>query len=273
MLLENEKTAAVCACRLDLGGPELEWSARSSRGLVRPDNEDSWTVRSFSGSGVWLAMVADGIGGYEGGELASALAIEWAADHVQREYDMKSPEELLKEAFLFANGKILEAASGNKGLSQMGTTLTAALVLEAEGLLYVGHVGDSRAYVMSRGQIRQITDDHSITGELIRNGTISEADARKHPGRNLLTMALGSQEDIAVSVYREKLSENDLILLCTDGLTGLVESSEIASILAESSVTEAAQTMVDLSNSRGGHDNVTVVVLWPNSSVLGGDSR
>lgn len=240
----------------------MEWSARSSVGLVRSDNEDRWAVQSFPDQKACLAMVADGIGGYEGGELASTLAVKWATRYIEAALE-QSPEKALEGAFHFANEKIAEAASKETGLSRMGTTLTVALMFENESCLYVGHVGDSRAYIVSGEGIRQITDDHSVVGELVRNGTISQEDAKKHPGKNLLTNALGTGKAVSVALYREDLKGGDLVLLCTDGLTDLVDPGEIQSVLRGETLPHASQRLVDLANSRGGHDNVTVVIVDP----------
>lgn len=230
--------------------------------MVRPDNEDSWSVQPL-GDGWWVAMVADGVGGNEGGELASTLAVKCCTDYVARLHAKEPPEDLLAAALQYGNRQVLEAASGREGAPGMGTTLTVALVGEREGKLYVGHVGDSRAYVISSQEIRRITDDHSITGELMKNGTITEDDAMRHPARNVLTMALGAQEPVRVSSYRENLAPGDVVVLCTDGLTSLVSSKEIVKQVREHRRDELAADLVNTANGRGGYDNVTVVLMWP----------
>ncbi len=248
----------------------MRWSAQSSRGLVRPDNEDSWIVRSFQEASAWLAMVADGIGGYDGGEVASAMAVRLCTDYVLTAPHEEDPETILRKALAHGNQMILKASLEKEGYPGMGTTLTGALVREKEGRLYVGHVGDSRAYIVSGTKIRQITDDHSITGELVRKGTISEEDAMSHPGRNVLTMALGTQDFVTVSTYSERLCPGDIVLLCTDGLTSLVNSREIVDLLDGRPREETAEALVDMANSRGGYDNITVVLLWPDVSFSPG---
>lgn len=240
----------------------MQWSAKTSRGMVRPDNEDSWSVQEFTGSW-WLAMVADGIGGNEGGGMASSLAVNYCTDYVASHRERETPEELLVNALRYGNRKVFEAAAGQTGTPGMGTTLTVALVSEDDGSLFVGHVGDSRVYVISSGRIRQITDDHSVTGELVRNGAITEEDAMRHPARNVLTMALGTQESVAVSSYREELARGDVVILCTDGLTSLVSSREIVRQLEEKPRDEVAADLVGAANSLGGYDNVTAVLMWP----------
>jgi len=239
----------------------LQWSARTSRGLVRPENEDAWMVQAFS-ERVWLAMVADGIGGRDAGEVASAVAIKHCGEFVLHNFGKYPPGELLIHAMKSGNRKVLKAAA-ETGATGMGTTLTAALLLEDEGKLYVGHVGDSRAYILSCGEIRQITEDHSLAGELVRNGAITEEAAMTHPARNALTAALGTEASVPVAVYEENLSAGDVVVLCTDGLTGLVNSREIRDIVLSMSRREVAQKLIDTANERGGYDNVTVVLLWP----------
>ncbi len=240
----------------------MEWSAKTSRGMVRPENEDCWTVQSFP-DGWWLGMVADGMGGYDGGEIASSLAVKHCTEYVVQHQGKEPPEELLKNALRYGNERVFAAAAADEGCRGMGTTLTVALVKEEGGLLFIGHVGDSRAYVVSPAGIRQVTEDHSITGELLRTGAITEEDAMKHPARNVLTAALGTQHSVAVSSYRADLSPGDAVILCTDGLTSLVSSKEMDKMLRERPREEVAKDLVNVANTRGGYDNVTVVVLWP----------
>ncbi|QUL98343.1 MAG: Stp1/IreP family PP2C-type Ser/Thr phosphatase [Candidatus Fermentithermobacillus carboniphilus] len=253
----------------------MQWRAKTSRGLVRPENEDSWAVVDLSSSGrnIWLAMVADGLGGHEGGEVASSLAVKSAVDYISLHIPQDPPPKLLQDAVEYGNRKVLQAATSGTGFPGMGTTLTCALVEEETSRLYVGHVGDSRVYLISGSKIRQITDDHSVTGELVRNGTISEEDAMRHPARNVLTMALGTQARVEVATYEEELSPGDVILLCTDGLTSLVSPSEIADVISKRRQDDVADALVDLANSRGGYDNVTVVVLWPAISPVPSPKR
>jgi serine/threonine protein phosphatase PrpC len=239
----------------------LQWSARTSRGLVRPDNEDAWMVQAFS-ERVWLAMVADGIGGCDAGEVASSIAIKHCGEYILNNFQKYPPKELLVQAMRFGNRKVLQAAV-ETGAAGMGTTLTAALVLEDESKIYIGHVGDSRAYLISNGEIRQVTEDHSLAGELVRNGAITEEAAMRHPARNALTAALGAEVSVPVAIYEEDLSPGDVVILCTDGLTGLVSSKEIRDMTSVLGRKEIAQRFVDTANERGGYDNVTVVLMWP----------
>jgi len=239
----------------------LEWRAETSRGLVRPKNEDSWSVVGLPHG--WLAMVADGLGGHDGGEIASALAVSCIQQYVAEHFLGGDPGQVLKEAILYGNGKIRESAASHRGVPGMGTTVTCVLITSDMSRAFVGHVGDSRAYIVSDGKIRRVTEDHSVSAELVRNGTITEEDAMRHPGRNVLTMALGTQDTVDVDIYEEALRPGDILVLCTDGLTSLVSPDEISRALVTHDRDRVAGELVDLANQRGGYDNVTVVVLWP----------
>jgi serine/threonine protein phosphatase PrpC len=245
----------------------LQWSARTSRGLVRPDNEDAWMVQAFS-ERVWLAMVADGIGGCDGGEVASTIAIKHCGEFILENFEKYPPKELLLQAMRYGNRKVLQAAV-ETGAIGMGTTLTSALILEDERKVYIGHVGDSRAYLISGGEIRQVTEDHSLAGELVRNGAITEEAAMSHPARNALTAALGTEMSVPIAIYEEDLCPGDVVVLCTDGLTGLVNSKEIREMTSAIARKEVAQKFVDTANQRGGYDNVTVVLMWPDVEGAG----
>ena len=261
-----------------LGVVVLEWRAETSRGLVRPENEDSWLVSNLARAGkhMWLAMVADGIGGHDGGEIASSLAVNSVSECFSQSLFalfVDKPEDALRSAVLYANSKILESSARGSGVPGMGTTLTCTMIDEKRRKAYFGHIGDSRAYVISGGSIMRITDDHSLSGELLKNGTITEEDAMRHPGRNVLTAALGAEEEIRIATYERDLLPHDIVLLCTDGLTGLVRAEEIFEAAMEYGKDGAAQKLVELANSRGGYDNITVVLLWPLAAETKGALR
>lgn len=242
----------------------MNWSAKTCQGRVRPDNEDSYAVEKIQGPReYWVGVVADGLGGHEGGEIASSLAVKCVTEYLREKASEVSPIELLREAITYGNRKVFDAALNGDGRPGMGTTLTCALVDEKAARLYIGHVGDSRAYLISSGKTVQITEDHSVTGELVRNGIITEDDAMTHPGRNALTMALGTQEDVTVSTYEVGLNPGDVVLLCTDGLTSLVRADELGRAVVELDRDKLPDELVDLANRRGGFDNITVVLLWP----------
>lgn len=250
--------------------------ACSDIGLVRQDNEDSFYVGSvtYPVPGRLIA-VADGMGGHEGGEVASSLAIKllrgqfalaarrrgkegWAVSSVNATNDDLALG-ILAEGFRRANRVIWEQAGSISGTTGMGTTLTAALC--SGEALFVAHVGDSRAYLFRDGRLEQLTSDHSLVGELVKANGLSELEAMYHPQRNVLTRALGTEPVVEADLVRTGVRAGDMVLLTTDGLTNLVEREEISAILGKHSPADAARRLVGLANERGGFDNSTVVIL------------
>ncbi len=234
---------------------KYSWAVESHVGLVREGNEDSYAPATDDASeGPVLIAVADGMGGHTAGEIASRIAIEAATGTgVVAGDDPRERVELANEA-------VIAAVIENPLLAGMGTTLTLG-VFEAEGLLRVGHVGDSRAYVLRNGDLRLLTTDDTVVDELLRAGHISEDEARRHPRRHFLTQSIG-MPDIEVALIEEQLSAGDRVLLCTDGLTNMVPDDEIRRLLgAAESPSEAAWNLIDAANAAGGHDNTTVAVV------------
>ncbi|RJQ04189.1 MAG: Stp1/IreP family PP2C-type Ser/Thr phosphatase [Bacillota bacterium] len=250
-------------------------SVRSDIGLVRQTNQDSYVHRVFErGSGldsppVHVFGVADGMGGYQAGEVASRLALDVVASEVEKAAKAGRPlGQALSEAMIEANREVVRQGLSDPTCTGMGTTVTVALV--SGGVLHVGHVGDSRAYIVRGGKLEQVTQDHSLVGELVRNGDITEEQAQMHPQRNILTQAFGSDLRVKPDLSTASLQDGDMVFLCTDGLTGAIQTAEIEDILAAAGdLDEAASKLVAIANERGGHDNVTVLVAGP--FRLGGD--
>jgi protein phosphatase len=235
----------------------LSTFAGSDVGRTRSGNEDSY----FCGRTVFA--VADGLGGHQGGEVASALAVEPLAGLDGRE--MASPAEAaeaLAEAVRQANAAILDRATGDPALWGMGTTLTAA-ALAGDHHLQLGHVGDSRAYLLRDGSLEQLTSDHTVVGELVRRGRLTPEQAAIHPERSILTRAVGLDPRIPVDTPDPlELAPGDQVLLCSDGLTEAVGDAEIAQVLgAEPDGDAACRSLIDAANAAGGPDNITVVLL------------
>ncbi len=224
-------------------------------GQVRENNEDAlWVTPS-------CLVVCDGMGGHVAGEVASSLAAQAIEDYP---FSGSEPEIEIRAAIHQAQRAILEAAEAHEEYRGMGSTITLAWVSEPdpEGrtTLTLGHVGDSRCYIFSQGVLTQLTSDHSVVGELLRSGTITATEARIHPKKHVLTQVLGSSE-IEVEIVRKDLEPGTLILLCTDGLTDLVDDALIAKTLqGDFQSSNLAQDLVDLANELGGVDNVTVIV-------------
>jgi len=229
--------------------PVLTAAVRSDIGRVRENNED---VALCEGH---LVAVADGMGGHAGGEVAAAVAIAL----VDAAFTGGSVDELLA-AVRAANRAIADRAAGAPELEGMGTTICAAGAIGG-GRLAIVNVGDSRAYLWRNGELSQLTDDHTVTGELVRRGELSESEALEHPHRNVLIRALGVGATVDVDAAVHDVHPGDRLLLCTDGLFTEVPAGEIASLMRnEADVTATADALVDRALSHGGNDNVTVVV-------------
>lgn len=198
------------------------------------------------------------MGGHVAGEVASRLAAETIAKYIAAATDETDYHEMLTEAIGQANGLIYQMALNNSDCAGMGTTVTAAYIADSE--LYWGHVGDSRLYLLRAGELRQLTEDHSLVGELLKKGSITPAEALLHPHRNILTRAVGTGEKIKVDTGSLTLLTGDRLLLCTDGLTNMVDDEAIKAILAGDNE-NAAVELVNRANAAGGLDNATVVVV------------
>jgi len=226
------------------------WAAVTDIGRLRTHNEDSVLAQPP------LFVVADGLGGHEAGEVASSIAVETLRDHAPRRADSNA----LARAVRAANREVIRAAREGVGRSGMGTTLTAAIV--EGGTIAIAHVGDSRAYLLHDGALRRLSEDHSMVADMIRRGQLTEADARVHPNRSVITRALGTDTNMVADTYEIDASTGDRLLLCSDGLTGMLEDARIAELLGGySDPGVAASELVAAANEAGGHDNVSVIVV------------
>jgi PPM family protein phosphatase len=233
----------------------LEPFGVTDAGKVRRNNEDSLLVGE--GKDETLFAVADGIGGFEAGEVASRIAIE-----VLNELE---PGSTFEEAIGEANRRILAAGRGDERLSGMGTTVVAVRFggTHEEPVAEVAHVGDSRAYLLRSGNLSPVTEDHSLVAELVRSGDLTRAQAAEHPQKNLITRALGAEDDVEVDTAVLAVEAGDRFLLCSDGLTDMVPEDRILGILTESQddPERAARRLLSAALEAGGTDNVTVVVV------------
>jgi serine/threonine protein phosphatase PrpC len=234
---------------------ELQPFGVTDAGKVRQNNEDALLVGD--GKDETLFVVADGIGGFEAGEVASSLAVEVLKD--------LQPEEPFEAAIGEANRRIVAAGRGDEKLSGMGTTVVAIRFggTQREPVAEVAHVGDSRAYLMRGGDMRPITEDHSLVAELVRSGDLTRDQAAEHPQKNLITRALGADEEVDVDTAVLPVEAGDRILLCSDGLSDMVPEGGISLILAESpeDPEKAARGLLSAALDAGGNDNITVVVV------------
>lgn len=226
------------------------YGSRTEVGHVREHNEDSLTVLPP------LFAVADGMGGHEAGEVASEIAINTLNDLAPESADA----EALARAVVAANLNVIKAPSQGIGREGMGTTLTAA-ILEKERLI-IAQVGDSRAYLLHNGSLQQITRDHSLMADMIEAGQLTEAEARVHPNRSVITRAIGSDPHMQPDLYELNVETGDRLLLCSDGVCGMIEDSEIASIMRQAPSAQAcADQLVEAALHAGGFDNATAVVV------------
>jgi PPM family protein phosphatase len=234
----------------------LVFAAATDVGRMRKNNEDSYL------SSQPVAAVADGMGGHSAGEVASAIAIEELAALGSRgpwENETAATDDL-KQAILRANRRIREMAASDRKLNGMGTTLVA--LLEDGDMVHVANVGDSRGYLLRQGELSQVTVDHSLVQELVDDGRLSPEDAERHPQRSVITRALGIDPEVEFDLFTYKLQVGDRLLLCSDGLSDVVEPAQIRNVLLRvRNSHQAARKLVTVANEQGGPDNITVIVV------------
>lgn len=229
-----------------------EQATRTDTGRQRSANEDSYFVRGT------LFVVADGMGGAQAGEVASKAA----AESFDRELPAMPPERLLARTIEEANRTIHELARKDPGLAGMGTTTTAAILDPEAEEVAIGHVGDSRAYRFRAGKLERLTRDHSLVEEMRRKGQLTEAQAEDHPQRSIITRALGPEPEVQVDVQTVPAQAGDLFLVCSDGLTTMLDDEHIARLLSRASSLDAGvRALVDEANRAGGRDNITVLAF------------
>jgi len=225
---------------------------RTDTGRQRSENEDSFYVRPP------IFVVADGMGGAQAGEVASKAA----ADAFDRDLPDAPPERVLRETIEAANREIHELARSDPSRAGMGTTITAAIVNAESEEVGIGHVGDSRAYRLRGGKLEQLTRDHSLVEEMRRKGQITDAQAVDHPQRSIITRALGPEPRVEVDVHTVPAAPGDVFMLCSDGLTTMVDEERIAAALGGArSMKEAVRSLVDAANKAGGRDNITALAF------------
>ena len=234
-------------------------SGKTDTGSKRSNNQDSIF---FSDKPVGplpnLYIVADGMGGHRAGDQASQMAIDIAVDFIKKS-TIENPIAVLKRAMIYANNEIYKTASRDPDLRGMGTTMVAAVVQDDK--LYVANIGDSRLYSVGN-EIKQITMDHSLVEELIRDGKLERKKGRNHPEKNIITKAMGSKEEVIPEFFEIDINPEDKYLLCSDGLSNMVEDDEIRDIVVENEdLRDAVMSLVDRANYYGGADNISVVII------------
>lgn len=241
----------------------LEYGGCSHRGMIRKSNEDYFYIPT-EGKIQNLAIIADGMGGHNAGEIASCLAVETILECFSKaeggEDHSQYPVDLIERSIETSNYILFDLAESNEAYKGMGTTLVLAFFYG--GKVYLGHVGDSRGYLIRKGQVTQLTKDHSLVQELLDNGTITSEEVEKHPQKNIITRALGTESTIDVDYHEISLETGDIILLCTDGLILHVDLQQNIELLeSSSSMEELAPKLVELALDDGGLDNITVVAI------------
>ena len=230
----------------------------SDVGKTRDINEDYFG--SFSGSFGSLLLVCDGMGGHKGGEIASRLAVETISNYFEKLNDSYNISEVINKSLEAANTSIILKAKENSDLTDMGSTVV--LVLIKDELVHYTSLGDSRIYKIRNGAIHQITKDNSLVQQMVNSNIITEDEAKVHPKKNVITKALGTNDELEQEYYEPfKLLENDKLILCSDGLTAHVDEEEIFQLSENNPPQQAAQILVELANERGGTDNITVQIV------------
>lgn len=243
-------------------------------GLVRKVNEDSYLCERLTGcDNSYLYIVADGMGGHNAGEVASSMAVQEVADYIRKNVDVlklgdKEILDLIRNAILYANDKVYKTSIIKSNCLGMGTTLSMVLVKDTG--LYIGHVGDSRIYLIRDNEISRLTEDHSLVAELIKAGTIKPEEANNHPQKNVITRALGTEYTLEPDVNMFEMLCGDYILICTDGLSNAVMEEDMVHIIMNASdLDEACELLVNKAKDNGGFDNITAVII---QMCKGGDS-
>lgn len=237
-------------------------------GVKRENNEDAISI-PLENEGIKLFILADGMGGANAGEKASTLAIETIRDYIRLNFikierTKEEIEKIIRKAMIEANRKVFELSTEYQEYKGMGTTVVVVLIYR--GRLYIGHIGDSRVYRLRQSVLRQLTKDHSYVQELLRQGTITMEEAKNHPQKNVLVRALGCDRDIVPDVITKGFVKGDVILMCSDGLTNMVEDKEIYEIIMKntSDLKVACKMLIDTANQNGGVDNVSAIIISSN---------
>jgi protein serine/threonine phosphatase len=243
-------------------GGFMEAFANSDIGKVRDMNQDSYYI-SDKDDKIKLYIVADGMGGYKGGEIASKLAIESSKNYIINNFDQIKKErdqiiELIKNAIEYANMVVYEKSKEVPELAGMGTTIDVCLIYSNR--IYIGHIGDSRVYRLRKDFFRKLTVDDSYVEQLVKEGNITKEEAYNHPKKNMLTKALGCTAFVEPTVLVKGFMKGDILLMCTDGLTNMLKDDKICEIIKQNSE-QASKDLVKKANEQGGYDNITAVII------------
>ena len=236
--------------------------AKSDIGRVREINQDYYYI-SNSLDEVQLYMLADGMGGYKGGEIASKLAVQSAKSYIENNFkeipkDKESIIQLVGSSMEYANMVVYEKSKEDPELEGMGTTLEICLIYNNKA--YIGHVGDSRIYRIRKDVIRKLTKDHSYVQKLIEDKKITREEAKSHPKKNMLTKALGCTPYVEPDIRARNFERGDIFIMCSDGLTNMVDEKRIYELVTQD-INKAADELINEANAAGGYDNITVIII------------
>lgn len=242
----------------------MEAIGNSVTGITRSNNEDSIYICSEEDKIKNLYIVADGMGGHNGGEIASKSAIEYFLEYVNKHADEEIRHEdlpdLLVGGIAYCNEQVYKKSVENEDLNGMGTTFSCVVI--ANGKATIAHVGDSRVYLYRKNTLSQITKDHSYVMEMVKQGKITFEEAATHPKRNIITRAVGSASNIEADIFVENLEENDILLICSDGLSAMVMDNRIQEIIGNSEdITKILQQLINEANNNGGRDNISAIII------------
>lgn len=236
----------------------MEISSATSVGKIRARNEDSFFVSQIGEHDALLAIVADGMGGHNAGEIASSEAVKTLKASITSADD--NPKDALEIAIQCANNEIYNMSKNEPSLHGMGTTITACVILNNK--VTAAQVGDSRLYLVRGGKITQITKDHSLVEMLLESGSITKEDAKHHPQKNVITRALGTNNSVETDIYEFDVLDDDVILLCSDGLVNMLDDGVILSMITECpDFSDIAKDLVKAAENAGGDDNITVILI------------
>ena len=239
----------------------MEYFSKTDIGRKREVNQDYvFATDQPIGNVPNLLIVADGMGGHKAGDFASKYTTESVVESLKQS-TVSGPQAMFEEVISKANTEIIELAASDVNLEGMGTTLVVATVIEHT--LYFANVGDSRLYVIG-DEIKQLSKDHSLVEEMVRLGGINEDEAKHHPDKNIITRAIGAKLDVEIDFFEYRIVEGDIILMCTDGLSNMVEDEDVFRIIRGSrDLPEAVQGLIDQANLNGGKDNIGIVLAKP----------
>lgn len=237
----------------------MELALKSDNGIVRQQNEDCVFAQKLN-KDTAIVIVADGMGGHSSGEYASNIAVDVMKEYLMENFSNSDKEFLLRESIKSANYQVLKKAKSEQQYNGMGTTVVAGIF--TGNILTLANVGDSRAYLLRKDHFNLLTKDHSLVYELMERGEITYDEMRTHPQKNIITRAVGTDVQVEIDTFLIKLQEKDLVLFCSDGLSGVLADEEMKAVLKEKlSLQKKADKLIALANEKGGPDNITAAMI------------